>query len=44
LSIGALRDDQARMIRGSGVNLADYSVVPERRGYGALGLETRTRL
>ena len=32
LSIGALRDDQARMIRGSGVNLADYSVVPEPEG------------
>jgi glycosyltransferase involved in cell wall biosynthesis len=32
LSIGALRDDQARMIRGSGVNLADYPVVPEPEG------------
>ena len=32
LSIGALRDDQVRMIRGSGVNLADYPVLPEPEG------------
>jgi glycosyltransferase involved in cell wall biosynthesis len=32
LSIGALRDDQVRMIRGSGVNLADYPVMPEPEG------------
>ena len=32
LSIGALRDDQARIIRGSGVNLADYPVVREPEG------------
>jgi glycosyltransferase involved in cell wall biosynthesis len=32
LAIGALSKDQVRMIRGSGVNLADYSFVPEPEG------------
>ena len=32
LGIGALRPEQARMIRGSGVNLADYTFVPEPQG------------
>jgi glycosyltransferase involved in cell wall biosynthesis len=32
LAIGALRKNQVRMIRGSGVNLADYSFVPEPEG------------
>lgn len=32
LGIGALRSDQARMIRGSGVSLADYPFVPEPQG------------
>lgn len=32
LAIGALKPIQARMIRGSGVHLANYSVVPEPEG------------
>ncbi|MBJ7278466.1 glycosyltransferase family 4 protein [Marinobacter salarius] len=32
LSIGALRRDQVRMIRGSGANLANYAFVPEPQG------------
>lgn len=32
LAIGALRKDQVRMIRGSGVSLADYSFLPEPEG------------
>jgi glycosyltransferase involved in cell wall biosynthesis len=32
LAIGALKKDQVRMIRGSGVNLADYSFLPEPAG------------
>lgn len=32
LAIGAFEKDQARMIRGSGVNLADYLFVPEPKG------------
>lgn len=32
LTIGALREDQVRMIRGSGVDLADYSYKPEPEG------------
>lgn len=32
LAIGALKGDEARMIRGSGVNLADYPMVPEPQG------------
>lgn len=32
LAVGALKKDQVRMIRGSGVNLANYSYVPELRG------------
>lgn len=32
LAIGALEKDQARMIRGSGVNLLNYSFVPEPEG------------
>ena len=32
LEIGALEENQVRMIRGSGVNLANYSFVPEPEG------------
>jgi len=32
LAIGALKKEQVRMIRGSGVNLANYSFVPEPEG------------
>jgi glycosyltransferase involved in cell wall biosynthesis len=32
LAIGALEENQVRMIRGSGVNLANYSFVPEPEG------------
>lgn len=32
LAIGALKRDQVRMIRGSGVNLANYAFVPEPKG------------
>jgi len=32
LAIGALEKEQVRMIRGSGVNLANYSFVPEPEG------------
>ncbi|WP_286220272.1 glycosyltransferase family 4 protein [Marinobacter apostichopi] len=41
LAIGALKKEQVRMIRGSGVNLANYSFVPEPKGIPVVVMAAR---
>ena len=41
VSLGALREDQAVMIRGSGVALADYPIVPETDGVPVVAFAAR---